>query len=34
MTILHLSKKRPAYNNVDENKLEQYFAAHIVPSGC
>jgi hypothetical protein len=25
--------KRPACNNVDENKLEQYFAAHILP-GC
>jgi hypothetical protein len=29
----YTAKKRPACNNVDENKLEQYFAAHIVP-GC
>jgi hypothetical protein len=29
-------KNRPACNNdnVDENKLEQYFAAHIVPEQC
>jgi hypothetical protein len=27
------SKKRPACNNVVENRPEQYFAAHIVP-GC
>ena len=30
--ILHC-KKRPACNNVVENRPEQYFAAHIVP-GC
>jgi hypothetical protein len=28
----YTAKKRPACNNVDENKLEQYFAAHIVPA--
>jgi hypothetical protein len=30
-TLLHCKKKRPAGNNVDENKLEHYFAALILP---
>jgi hypothetical protein len=30
-TELYTAKKRPVCNNVDENKLEQYFAAHILP---